>query len=186
MPKLPAKFDVDVFVEDCLVAWNKSGVEGVGEILKRSLADPAPIRETFGQPAEAGLTVLYPGPELVVENMVWAPRMTYPAHDHRTPVLTGVYSGSEVNEFFRKTGPHLVPDRTVVIGTGETILLHRDAIHKIVNPDRRCYAGAFHIYIGDYLHSQRSIWHPDEAAEAPGSLAITEGIFAEANRGLAG
>lgn len=183
------KFDIDAFVGDCLVAWGADGPEAVKEVLDRVLRHCGSVRRAFGEPTRAGLQVLYPGPELVVENMVWAPGMSYPPHDHRTPVMTGVYSGAEVNEFFHKIGPpdsgHLVSDQTVVIGTGDAVLMEYDAIHRIANPDRRRFTGAFHIYMGDYLHSTRSIWYPDGAAEAPASLAVTEGIFAAANLELA-
>jgi len=185
----PRKFDIDGFVGDCLDAWRNDGPEAVMEVLERALRHTGAVRRAFGEPTQAGLQVLYPGPELVVENMLWAPGMSYPPHDHRTPVMTGVYSGSEVNQFFHKVGPadggHLVADDTIVIGPGRAVLMARDAIHRISNPDRRRFTGAFHIYMGDYLHSTRSIWYPDGAAEAPASLAVTEGIFAEANRELA-
>jgi predicted metal-dependent enzyme (double-stranded beta helix superfamily) len=189
MPRTAKKLDLEAFVDDCLAAWHAGGPEAVKEVLERALRKPAAVRAAFGQPTRAGLQVLYPGPELVIENMVWAPGMSYPPHDHRTPVMTGVYSGLEVNEFFHKIelsdGVGLAQDDTVVIGTGDSVLMATDAIHRIANPDRRRFTGAFHIYMGDYLHTTRSIWHPDGAVEAPGSLAVTQDIFAAANRELA-
>lgn len=189
MPRFTKKLDLDTFVEDCLTAWHRDGPEAVKEVLERALHRPSAVRAAFGEPTRAGLQVLYPGPELVIENMVWAPGMSYPPHDHRTAVMTGVYSGLEVNEFFHKIevpdGPGLVAGDTVVIDTGDAVLMEHDAIHRIANPDPRRFTGAFHIYMGDYLHSTRSIWYPDGATEAPASLAITEDIFAAANRELA-
>jgi predicted metal-dependent enzyme (double-stranded beta helix superfamily) len=182
-------FDIEDFVEDCLAAWGEGGPEAVKVVLERALHRPGAVRKRFGEPTRAGLQVLYPGPELVVENMVWAPGMSYPPHDHRTPVMTGVYAGTEINQFFHKIGGGegggLVEDETVVIGTGDAVLMARDAIHRIANPDRRRFTGAFHIYMGDYLHSTRSIWYPDGAHEAPASLEVTQDIFEAANRELA-
>ena len=188
MPHGSRRFDIDDFIGDCLAAWGEGGPEAVKEVLRCALTDTRSVQERFGEPQCAGLQVLYAGPEMVIENMVWAPRMSYPPHDHRTPVMTGVYAGIEVNEFFHKgTGSavaRLIPDETVVIGEGDAVLMAHDAIHGIANPDERRFTGAFHIYMGDYLHSTRSIWYPDVTSECPASLALTEDIFAAANREL--
>lgn len=188
MPRSRRKFDIDEFVRECLQAWETEGADAVKDVLDRTLGRGcAPVRECFGDPREAHLQVLYPGPELVIENMVWAPGMSYPAHNHNTPVMTGVYAGLEVNDFYRaqsRAGGRLQRTRTVDINEGEVVLMAHDAIHRIANPNRRSFTGAFHIYMGDYLHSSRSIWYPDEASETQASFALTKDIFAAANRDL--
>ncbi|MBS2533938.1 hypothetical protein KGQ20_14280 [Catenulispora sp. NF23] len=191
MPRSRRKFDIDEFVRECLQAWEAEGADAVKEVLDRTLGRGcAPVRECFGDPRDAHLQVLYPGPELVIENMVWAPGMSYPAHNHNTPVMTGVYAGLEVNDFYHQTrsrkGGRLQRTATVDINEGEAVLMAHDAIHRIANPNRRTFTGAFHIYMGDYLHSSRSIWYPDEGSpEAEASFALTKDIFAAANRDLA-
>ena len=189
MPRSRRKFDIDEFVRECLQAWETEGADAVKDVLDRTLGRGcAPVRECFGDPREAHLQVLYPGPELVIENMVWAPGMSYPAHNHNTPVMTGVYAGLEVNDFYQpqsSTGGRLQRTETVDINEGEAVLMAHDAIHRIANPSRRSFTGAFHIYMGDYLHSSRSIWYPDDASETPASFALTKDIFAAANRDLA-
>jgi predicted metal-dependent enzyme (double-stranded beta helix superfamily) len=188
MPRSRRKFDIDEFVRECLQAWETEGADAVKDVLDRTLGRGcAPVRECFGDPREAHLQVLYPGPELVIENMVWAPGMSYPAHNHNTPVMTGVYAGLEVNDFYQAQpapGGRLQRTETVDINEGEAVLMAHDAIHRIANPNRRTFTGAFHIYMGDYLHSSRSIWYPDEASETPASFALTKDIFAAANRDL--
>jgi predicted metal-dependent enzyme (double-stranded beta helix superfamily) len=189
MPRSRRKFDIDEFVRECLQAWEADGAAAVKDVLDRTLGRGcAPVRECFGDPREAHLQVLYPGPELVIENMVWAPGMSYPAHNHNTPVMTGVYAGLEVNDFYHpspRVGGRLQRTETVDIGEGDAVLMGYDAIHRIANPNRRSFTGAFHIYMGDYLHSSRSIWYPDEASETTASFALTKDIFAAANRDLA-
>jgi predicted metal-dependent enzyme (double-stranded beta helix superfamily) len=190
MPRSRRKFDIDEFVRECLEAWEADGADAVKLVLDRTLRRGcAPVRECFGDPREAHLQVLYAGPELVIENMVWAPGMSYPAHNHNTPVMTGVYAGLEVNDFYHQIGPRtggrLQRTKTVDINEGQAVLMAHDAIHRIANPNRRTFTGAFHIYMGDYLHSSRSIWYPDEASEKPASFALTKDIFAAANRDLA-
>lgn len=182
------KFDIDEFVAACLTAWGSDGAPAVKEVLERALADSyLSVRDVFGPPSRAGVTVLYPGPELVVENMVWAPGMYYPAHNHNTSVMTGVYAGTEVNDFYHKVGAGaqapLERTASVDILEGDSVLMAHDAIHRIENPDKRRFTGAFHIYMGDYLHSSRSIWYPDDA-EVPASFALTQDIFDAANREL--
>src|ERR1051326_2217823 len=188
MPRSRRKFDIDEFVRECLEAWEADGAEAVKAVLERTLRRGcAPVRECFGDPHEAHLQVLYPGPELVIENMVWGPGMSYPAHNHNTPVLTGVYAGVEINDFYHpspRAGGRLQLTETVDIGEGDAVLMGYDAIHRIANPNRRSFTGAFHIYMGDYLHSSRSIWYPDEASEIPASFDLTKDIFAAANRDL--
>src|SRR3954454_2804324 len=185
MPRSRRKFDIDEFVRECLEAWEADGADAVKDVLDRTLGRGcAPVRERFGDPREAHLQVLYPGPELVIENMVWAPGMSYPAHNHNTPVMTGVYAGLEVNDFYHpspRVGGRLQRTQTVDIGEGDAVLMGYDAIHRIANPNRRSFTGAFHIYMGDYLHSSRSIWYPDEASETPASFELTKDIFAAAN-----
>ncbi|GAA2012407.1 hypothetical protein GCM10009839_03490 [Catenulispora yoronensis] len=188
MPRSRRKFDIDEFVRACLEAWEADGADAVKDVLDRTLGRGcAPVRECFGDPREAHLQVLYAGPELVIENMVWAPGMSYPAHNHNTPVMTGVYAGLEVNDFYHpspRIGGRLQRTETVDIGEGDAVLMGYDAIHRIANPNRRSFTGAFHIYMGDYLHSSRSIWYPDEASETAASFALTKDIFAAANRDL--
>ena len=188
MPRSRRKFDIDEFVRECLEAWEADGAEAVKAVLDRTLRHGcAPVRERFGDPREAHLQVLYPGPELVIENMVWAPGMSYPAHNHNTPVMTGVYAGVEINDFYHpspRAGGRLQLTETVDIGEGHAVLMGYDAIHRIANPNRHSFTGAFHIYMGDYLHSTRSIWYPDEASETPASFELTKDIFAAANRNL--
>jgi hypothetical protein len=94
----------------------------------------------------------------------------------------------EVNDFYLPQSDRrgrLQRSETVDINEGEAVLMAHDAIHRIANPNRRTFTGAFHIYMGDYLHSSRSIWYPADASEKPASFALTKDIFAAANRDLA-
>ena len=52
----------------------------------------------------AGSTCCIGQRRLTVLNVVWAPGMVLPPHDHRMWAAIGIYAGQEDNEFFRRDG----------------------------------------------------------------------------------
>ena len=52
------------------------------------------------------------------------------------------------------------------VGEGETFALPDDAIHSVVNPLDK-YAGAIHVYGGDFINAPKSEWDPENHRERP-------------------
>jgi predicted metal-dependent enzyme (double-stranded beta helix superfamily) len=84
--------------------------------------------------------------------------------------VIGMYGGREDNMFWRR-----VPNPTKfqieaagghALGAGDVTILGRDVIHSVVNPLAKL-SGAIHVYDGDFLAVQRSMWNCETLAEEP-------------------
>ena len=105
----------------------------------------------------------------------------YP-HDHQLWAVIGLYGGQEDNTFYRRNplGDGLERAGFRELQSRDAINLGREAIHAVHNP-RRLYAGAIHIYGGDFFSKPRSEWADESSAEAPYSVEGAMRAFAEAN-----
>lgn len=59
-------------------------------------------------------------------------------------------------------------------------MLGADVIHAVTNPHARACTGSIHLYGGDYLHKQRSMWDPDTQEERPADGETVRRLFDEA------
>jgi len=173
-------FDLDTFVGDCAAALGESDSRrAIREVLARAMAEPSSVAGSLDH-ARAGLHVVYRSPELTVLNVVWAPLMSLPPHDHRMWAAIGVYAGQEDNSFYRRQTEGLAVSGGKELRTGDVVLLGDDTIHAVSNPNRQ-HTGAIHVYGGDFVDTPRSQWDPETLEEQPYDL---EGIlkrFAVAN-----
>ena len=72
--------------------------------------------------------------------------------------------------------------QSAALGTGDVTILGRDIIHSVVNPLARI-SGAIHVYDGDFLHIQRSMWDAETLAEQPYDInAVAKGMPLQAAR----
>jgi len=55
-------------------------------------------------PDRAEIVRLHVSPELTVLKVVWAPGMRFGPHDHRMWAAIGIYTGTEDNAFYRRSG----------------------------------------------------------------------------------
>lgn len=160
-------FDVDEFIADCVTARAETDtVVAIKEVLDRALADSGAIAETL--PAtDAEFTVLHSSDDLTILKVVWAPAMSIPPHNHLMWAVNGIYAGEETNTFFRRDDTRLVESGGRRLEVEQSAVLGRDVIHAVTNPRRHACTGSIHIYGGDYLHKQRSVWDPDTHEEQP-------------------
>jgi len=63
-------------------------------------------------------------------------------------------------------------------------LLGDDTVHSVANPTAQ-FAGAIHVYGGDFFTMTRSEWDPETFEERPHDVAATLQRFEDANRRLA-
>lgn len=160
-------FDVDQFVADCVEARRESdSLVAVKEVLDRALSRSGDIANAL--PATAAEFVpLYTSPDISVFKFVWGPAMFVPPHDHLMWAVSGIYGGEEDNVFYRRTPAGIVRSGGRRVGAAGSAMLGADAIHAVTNPSSRACTGSIHIYGGDYLGKQRSIWDPDTLEERP-------------------
>ncbi len=179
-------FDLDRFVDDCRAARaaNRSP-RLVREMVARAVSDPADLLRALGEPRRAQLQKLYHAPDLTILNLVWAPMMTAPPHDHRMWAVIGLYTGREDNVFWRRIGG--APDGRIeavgarALAAGEACALERGVVHSVTNPISRL-TGAIHVYGGDFFAAHRSEWDPESLREGRFDPDQAVRRFEEANR----
>ncbi|MGH2831050.1 MAG: hypothetical protein ACRDJM_11255 [Actinomycetota bacterium] len=174
-------FDVDTLVADCKQALREQDPRrAVREILTRTLDAPQPVAEALGG-TTGGLNVVYGSEDLTVLNVIWAPGMVLPPHDHRMWAIIGIYGGVEDNTLYRRGTDRIQEAGGRELRESDVLVLGADAIHSVANPERK-FTGAIHVYGGDFVNQPRSQWDPDTLLEEPYDLQYVRKLFDAANK----
>jgi predicted metal-dependent enzyme (double-stranded beta helix superfamily) len=173
-------FDLDRFIADLRAALAERSRQALKEVVARAVADPALLVRQIGEPEKAAVEVLHASPELTVLNVIWAPKQVTLPHDHRMAAVIGMYSGREDNTFWRRvsnpTKFQIEPAGGQALGTGDVTILGRDIIHSVVNPLAKI-SGAIHVYDGEFLTVERSMWDAETLVEQPYDInAVARGM----------
>jgi len=167
-------FDLERFVSDLRAALGKRSRRALKEIVERALSDANALARVLGEPSGPGVQVLHRASDLTVLNVVWAPNQVTLPHDHRMTAVIGLYGGREDNLFWRRAAAAnrfaIEAAGGLALGDGDVALLGPDVIHSVVNP-LGSLSGAIHVYDGDFLGTQRSMWNPLTLAEEPYDVA---------------
>ncbi len=173
-------FDLDSFVADCLVARRDAEPRrAIRDVLARAVSDGGSVAEAL-PPERAELVRLYVSEELTILKVVWAPGMILGPHDHRMWAAIGIYTGGEDNTFFRRDGATVVDAGGRSLRPGDVCMLGDDVVHAVMNPTDQ-YAGAIHIYGGDFFSTPRSEWRGTPPLEEPYDVQRALGYFEAAN-----
>lgn len=151
-------FVVDEFVAECQAALRESQpVLAVKEVLDRAVAEPAAVATALR--AEPGVTLLHRSDDLTVLSVVIPAGVpqTLP-HDHRMWALVGIYGGQEDNQFFRRADGGLTQSGGRSMRVSETLAMGDDTVHAIRNPLGHEALAAIHVYGGDLISAERSMW----------------------------
>jgi len=162
-------FDLDRFIEDCRAARAADAShKQVREVVARAVGEPASVLKGVGEPARAGVYTLHQSPELTILNVIWAPMMTVPPHDHRIWAVIGIYTGREDNIFWRRiAGGKVEAAGAKALSVRDAEPLGHNVIHSVTNPIPR-FTGAIHVYGGDFFAPLgRSEWDPETLVGAP-------------------
>ena len=160
-------FDVEGFVADCRAALGEpQPALAVKDVLERAVADPGAVAAGVG--TDAGVTLLHRADDLTVLRVVVPPGTprTLP-HDHRMWALVGIYGGQEDNLFYRRDGHGLAQRGGRALRVSETLAMGDDTIHAICNPTTHESLAALHVYGGDLVGTERSMWTQPGDVEAP-------------------
>lgn len=161
-------FDLDRFIEDLRASLKERSRQATRQVVARAVSDPVALTRAIGEPARGGLNVLHQSADLTVINLVWTPNQVTLPHDHRTTAIIGMYAGREDNVFWRR-----IPNPTrfqieaaggEALGPGDVTILGRDIIHSVINPLGR-FSAAIHVYDGDFLNMERSMWDAETLEE---------------------
>ncbi len=177
-------FDLDTFLADCVAARAEAQPRlAVKEVLDRAVAEPGEVAQAL-PPERAELVKLLVSDELTVLKVVWGPGMVLKPHDHLTWATIGIYTGGEDNAFFRRSDEGLASSGGLELRPSDSCLLGDDTIHSVTNPTTQ-FAGALHIYGGDFFSLPRSEWDPETLREQPYDIEATLREFEAANAGTA-
>jgi predicted metal-dependent enzyme (double-stranded beta helix superfamily) len=173
-------FDVEELVAACRQALTETEPRlAIKEVLEAAVADPPAIAAAL-PPARAEIVKLHASLELTVLKVVWAPGMSFGPHDHRMWAAIGVYTGGEENRFFRRAGQLLTSSGEKRLRPRDVCLLGSDAVHAVTNPTSE-YAGAIHVYGGDFFATPRSEWRGDPPREVAYDVERVLASFEAAN-----
>jgi len=178
-------FDLDQFIADCrTTAKGDPTLRAVREVVARAVSEPTAVMRVLGEPKRAAVQKLYSSTELTILNLVWAPHMTFPPHNHQMWAIIGIYGGSEDNVFWRRIegepGGKIEDTGAKTLAEKDTVPLGRDVIHSVTNSASR-FTGALHIYGGDFFGTKRSEWDTQTLLEEPYDVEKTLRLFEEAN-----
>jgi predicted metal-dependent enzyme (double-stranded beta helix superfamily) len=174
-------FDVERLVSECREAIAEPEPRlAIRDVLERAVAEPEALADAL-PPTRAEIVKLHVSPDLSVLKVVWAPGMTLGPHDHRMWAAIGIYSGGENNRFFRRTGRELADAGGRSLRPRDVCLLGDDAVHSVTNPTGD-FAGAIHVYGGDFFTTPRSEWRGDPPREEPYDVERVLASFDAANR----
>jgi predicted metal-dependent enzyme (double-stranded beta helix superfamily) len=161
---------IEEFVAQCSVAFEEDrGRDAMKEVVERAVRDRGLLEEL---PLEAGVKVLYGAEDLTILHVVMAERPVGAGrpipHNHLMWALVGVMHGSEENEFFRRSGWTIEPSGSGrVIGAGEVLMMGDDTIHSVRNPSSERLSSALHVYGGDLIAAEKTMWCEPNWAEEP-------------------
>jgi len=163
-------FDLYRFIADLRAALSERSRQALKEVVARAVADPASLVRQIGEPEKAAVEVLHASPELTVLNVIWAPKQVTLPHDHRMTAVIGMYGGREDNTFWRRVSN---PTKFQIEPAGG---------HSVVNPLAKI-SGAIHVYDGEFLTVERSMWDAETLVEQPYDInAVAKGMPLQAGR----
>ena len=163
---MPA-FDIGRFVESCFAALDTDRpVDTIRDLLNLTVSKPSSLIEGLPDPLGQEL-VLFRDPRLTIIQVTIAPGLQYPPHNHRMEAAIGRYSWIERNVWYGSAGH----DSILVRGASElqskdTIKMNGRVIHAVANPAGHHSAG-LHVYLGDLIAHDRTLWHPDTLQPMP-------------------
>jgi len=163
-------FDLDQFVADLRNSLAERSRKAMREIVAGAVSDSESLLGQIGTPERGAVQLLHRAPDLTVLNVIWTPNQITLPHDHRMTAVIGMYGGREDNIFWRRVpNPAKFQIEAAggqALGPGDVTILGRDVIHSVINPLARL-SGAIHVYDGDFVAAQRSMWNCETLTEQP-------------------
>jgi predicted metal-dependent enzyme (double-stranded beta helix superfamily) len=171
--------DLDALFADLADAVREDAPQlAVRDVLQRAVERRSELAAAL--PCErAEFVPLVSTPEITIIKTVWAPGMHVPPHDHRMGGAIAVFTGKEDNQYWRRAGGGIERSGGKELAAGDVGLMGTDLIHSVTAPLTREWTGAIHVYGGDFVAQERSMWI--DGVEEPSDAARTAAIFEAAN-----
>lgn len=158
--------DIYTFVTDCRDAV-RHGQDAAHDVVRTALVDP----ERFG-----AALLQRPKPwfftaddDLTVFCTSGAPGSASAPHDHATWSVLGCFAGAEESWWHEPTDEGLTTTGHGVLRAGESHALPADAVHSVMNRWDTSN-GVVHVYAGNFLALERTLWDPVTAQRTPAGL----------------
>lgn len=160
-------FDIARFVEGCFEALEaERPVEAIRDLLTVTVSEPSNLIEGLPDPLGQEL-VLFRDPRLTIIQVTVAPGLQYPPHNHGMEAAIGLYAGLERNLWFGPVASDSILARGMSdLRAKDTIKMAGGVIHAVANPAKGHSAG-LHVYLGDLIAHDRTLWHPDTLQPMP-------------------
>jgi predicted metal-dependent enzyme (double-stranded beta helix superfamily) len=160
-------FDIGRFVELCFEALQTDDpVEVISELLTVTVSKPDNLID--GLPDALGQElVLFRDPRLTIIQVTIAPGLQYPPHNHGMEAAIGLYAGLERNLWYGTARAESILIRGASeLRAKDSIKMDGAVIHAVANPAGK-YSAGLHVYLGDLIAHDRTLWHPDTLQPMP-------------------
>ena len=161
-------FSIESFVDQCREALqNGDPSDAVAVVLRDALGDPKSVAaavETWKAKGGGEYGAIYRARDLTILHASVTPGFESPRHNHTMWAVIGVYEGQEDNTFYRRGETGIEEVGRTAIRAGDAQVLAPDVIHRIANRASTPLK-AIHVYGGDLLGTDRSMWDDGTGAE---------------------
>ena len=160
-------FDLRRFINDCKAALDAHDpTAAVRALVEAAIADPAALQAAL-PPSDMDEAMVYADEQLMVVHIQLSPNVHFPPHNHHMPVVVGLYRGVETNFAYRLDlqGNPAVHDSMQFMAPA-VYTVPTDGIHSVANHGS-ARSAALHVYLGDLVNQQRTIWDPASFEQHP-------------------
>ncbi len=127
------------------------------------------------------LQAFYRAPNLSLLKVRFPDGRRTPPHNHGTWAAILVLSGSEKNSLYKRNGDgSLCYERSIDLEAGDVVFMPAEAVHVAECTSDEPAIG-LHVYGGNVLGLERSMWDPDTLAEQPLDWTKYEGLAQRAS-----
>jgi predicted metal-dependent enzyme (double-stranded beta helix superfamily) len=164
---------LEEFVAQCSTAVKEdSDVQATKEVVERAVRDRRLLDELSLTP---DVKVLHNAEDLTILHVVMAERPVGVGrpipHNHLMWAVIGVTHGGEENEFFRRSGLTIEPSGNGrVIDEGNVLMMGDNTIHSVKNPSSKRVSSALHVYGGNLIAAEKTMWCEPDWVEEPFDL----------------
>jgi predicted metal-dependent enzyme (double-stranded beta helix superfamily) len=162
-----AAFQIGRFVERCFEALRSDrAVDAIRDLLKETVRRPDTLIEGLPDPLGQELVLLRDA-RLTIIQVTVGPGLQYPPHNHGMEAAIGLYSGVERNLWYRTEGPEgIAVSGASELRAADSLRMTPGVIHAVANPAAG-YSAGLHVYLGDLIAHDRTLWHPDTLQPMP-------------------
>jgi predicted metal-dependent enzyme (double-stranded beta helix superfamily) len=161
-------FAIETFIDQCRSALQSDDPPAtVAELLRDALRDRDSVATAVREWRTNGggaYGAIYRARDLTILHASVTPGFESPRHNHTMWAVIGVYEGQEDNAFYKSSESVIEEVGRAAICAGDAKVLDPDVIHRIANHSATPMQ-AIHVYGGDLLGTERSMWDDDTGAE---------------------